>query len=192
MRFALGMLAGVALVAILFLATIWTGAYNVAASEPHAGVVRWAFDTALHNSVRSRADESTVTPEMLRNADLRSGFQEFQEYCVHCHGAPGVEPHEWTAGMTPDPPELSQAAGEWTPDQLFWIVKHGIKMTGMPAFGDTESDETIRNIVAFVEQLEGMSPAEYARLQQQSGSAGGDGHGHSHGASAGDESGHSH
>lgn len=189
MRFALGVLTGLAVVVIGALAVIWTGAYNVAASAPHAGIVRWALDTTLHNSVKSRAEQSTLSPEMLRNADLRAGLRDFQEYCVHCHGAPGVKPHEWTTGMTPNPPELSRAAREWSPDQVFWIVKHGIKMTGMPAFGDTESDETIRNIAVFVEQLRGMAPEEYQRLKRSWGEGG---EGHQHGGSDQSSDGHAH
>ena len=188
MRFALGFLTAIALTIIAALTVIWTGAFNVAASEPHAGVVRWAFDTTLHNSVESRADDSVISPQSIQKADLRAGFREFQEYCVHCHGAPGVKPHEWTTGMTPNPPELSRAAREWTPDQIFWIVKHGIKMTGMPPFGDTENDETIRNIAAFVHRMQGMRPEQYQRLQQAWGSAGAHSHGggtslgHGHGS----------
>lgn len=179
MRLVISFFAGIAFVLLVGLGVIWTGAYNVAATSGHAGVVRWVFDTTFHNSVRSRSDDNAMTAEMMRRADLRSGFQEFQEYCVHCHGAPGVKPHEWTSGMSPNPPDLSQAAGEWTPDQIFWIVKHGVKMTGMPPFGDSESDETIRNITAFVEQLPEISPQEYAQLQQQWGSGESGDHSHS-------------
>lgn len=178
MRFLIGFIAGIAFLILVGLIVVWTGAYNVAATTGHAGVVRWAFDTTFRNSVKSRSDDQAMTAEMMRRADLRSGFQEFQEYCVHCHGAPGVKPHEWTSGMTPNPPSLSHAAREWTPGQIFWIVKHGVKMTGMPPFGDSESDETIRNITAFVKQLPEITPEEYARLQQQWGS--GESGGHSH------------
>ena len=182
MRFALGFVAAIATLLIAGWLIVWTGAYNVAAGVGHTGVGRWLLDTALHRSVKVRADEA---PLDIRNADLRSGFSEFQEYCVHCHGAPGVKPHEWTTGMVPNPPELSRAAADWTPQQVFWIVKHGIKMTGMPAFKDTESDETIRNIAAFVEHMEGMSPQEYAQLHRQWGAPGGhQTNAHSHGPEA--------
>ena len=182
MRFLFGFLAGIGFLLLAGLVVIWTGAYNVAASSGHAGIVRWAFDSTFHNSVEARADDSAITPEMIRSADLRSGFREFQEYCVHCHGAPGVQPHDWTSGMVPNPPELSTVAGEWTPQQIFWIVKNGVKMTGMPAFGDTESDETIRNIAVFVDRLEGMSPQAYAQLRSRWGGAeGAHSGGHSHG-----------
>ena len=83
MRIAIGFVAGIVFLVLVGLIVIWTGAYNVAATSGHAGIVRWAFDTTFHNSVKSRSDESLMTAEMMRRADLRSGFQEFQEYCVH-------------------------------------------------------------------------------------------------------------
>lgn len=179
MRFALGFAAAVLLAILTCAIVVWTGAYNFAASEAHAGAVRSMIDTALHQSVAARADGLQAPP--LSQADLRNGAREFGEYCVHCHGAPGVEPHEWTTGMRPDPPSLSEAAREWSTEEIFWIVKHGIKMTGMPAFGDTESDRTIWQIAGFVNRLPQISPSEYARLQAQLGSGQGDGHsGHQH------------
>jgi mono/diheme cytochrome c family protein len=187
MRFLSGFLAALGLLFIVGLAIVWSGAYNVAATAGHTGPVRWIFDTTLHYSVESRADE--VPQALFRNADLQAGFRDFQEYCVHCHGAPGVETHEWASGMVPNPPELSKAVSQWSQREIFWIVKHGIKMTGMPAFGDSESDETIRNITAFVDRMEGMSPEKYSALRQQWASSGGNqegaegeaGHGsHSH------------
>ena len=167
MRFALGFISAILLLVVVGLALIWTGAYNVAAASGHSGAVRWLLDSALRNSVDARVDEAAMSPQRVQQADLRAGLREFQEYCVHCHGAPGVTPHEWTRGMTPSPPELSQVAGEWSAAEIFWIAKHGIKMTGMPAFGGSESDETIRNIAAFVDRMEGMTPAQYAELKER-------------------------
>lgn len=181
MRYLIGFIGALLLLGMVGGLVVWSGAYNFAASEAHAGAVRSVIDTALHKSVASRAD-ALEAPTFTQN-DLRRGAREFAEYCVHCHGAPGVQPHEWTTGMRPDPPSLSRAAREWTTEEIFWIVKHGIKMTGMPAFGDTESDETIWQIAGFVDRLPELSAPEYARLQAQLGSeeAGGHAHGSGHG-----------
>ena len=180
MRYLTGFIAALVLAVVVGALVIWTGAYNFAASDAHAGAVRSLIDTALHKSVASRAD--ALEAPQLTAADIRHGAREFAEYCVHCHGAPGVKPHEWTTGMRPDPPPLPRAAREWSVEEIFWIVKHGIKMTGMPAFGDTESDKTIWHIAGFVNRLPQMSAAEYARLQAdfQSEEKGGHGHGASH------------
>jgi len=86
--------------------------------------------------------------------------------------------------MRPQPPDLSEAAAEWTPQEIFWIVKHGVKMTGMPAFGPSHGDDTLWNVAAFVKQLPAMTPERYGSY-----SSGGGGHQHSEGSqSAGSQS----
>ena len=179
MRYLIGFIGALVLLLVVGGLVVWTGAYNFAATEAHAGAVRSVIDTALHKSVASRAD--ALEAPKFTEADLRHGAREFAEYCVHCHGAPGVKPHEWATGMRPDPPALSRAAREWTTEEIFWIAKHGIKMTGMPAFGDTESDETIWHIAGFVKRLPQLSAAEYARLQGELSSKEGGGHAHKSG-----------
>ena len=168
MRFAMGFISAFVLLIVVIAAAIWTGAYNFAASEAHNVSLRSVIEIALRRSVSRRADALTP-PAAFGREDLRNGAREFMEYCVHCHGAPGVEPDEWATGMRPDPPDLGLAAAEWTTEEIFWIVKHGINMTGMPAFGDTESDPTIWRITAFVKQLPRITPDEYARIEVQLG-----------------------
>ena len=84
--------------------------------------------------------------------------------CEHCHGAPGINRREWAEGILPQPPHLVEAAAEWTPAEVFWLVKHGVKMTAMPAFGPTHNDEALWNITAFVKQLPAMTKPQYERL----------------------------
>lgn len=167
-----GFLGALLVLAVIGLIVIYTGAYNVAATDGHTRFARWALDTTMHNSVRSHAD--LVEPPELTPADLRTGAHEFAEYCAHCHGAPGVRPAEWTTGMLPNPPRLSNAAQRWSTGEIFWIVKNGVKMTGMPPFGPGHDDRTIWSIAAFVDRLPAMSPEEYRAL------TGGAGGGHSH------------
>ncbi|MEP0546346.1 MAG: cytochrome c [Rhodothermales bacterium] len=84
--------------------------------------------------------------------------------CQTCHGAPGHERSVIGEGMAPKPPRLSEEAEEWEPEEVYWIIAHGIKMAGMPAFGPTHSDEELWEIVAFAERLPEMTEAEYAAL----------------------------
>lgn len=175
--FLLGIFATVAAGAAVGLAILYSGSYRVAAISGHGAMEKWLFETAMENSVRAGASGLEVpepTPE-----GLREGRAEFGQYCVHCHGAPGAEPHEWTRGMVPNPPGLSHAAADWSTAELFWIVKHGIKMTGMPAFGDDRDDATLWNIAHFVERLPETSAADYRAMggDQDAGAAHS---GHSH------------
>ena len=82
-----------------------------------------------------------------------------------CHGAPGQEPAEIAKGLWPETPDLKKAVPDWTPGELFWITKNGIKFTAMPAWGPTHDDDKIWDIVAFLERLPSVSPSEYQQLQ---------------------------
>ena len=163
---------------VIGLVVIYSGWYNVAATEPHAGITRWALSTLKHNSVEARAGE--VTGEApTDSASLAHGFEHFHAMCVQCHGAPGLDRGELGMGGRPEPPRLEEEAGEWSDAELFWITKHGIRLAGMPAFGPTHSDAEIWGIVAFVRQLERMTEEEYAERVRSLGESGAD-TGHSH------------
>lgn len=161
---------------IVGLTTAYTGAYNVAATEEHLSFTRWAFDTTFHNSVERRA-EMIAPPETFTLEMLEAGAAAYKSMCQHCHAGPGVERSVWAGGMRPRPPHLTEAAAGWTPQEVFWIAKHGVKMTGMPAFGPTHSDQALWEIAAFVKELPAMTPERYASLGGTRGSAhGGDHH----------------
>lgn len=184
----LGTLTVLALVSLL---VIYSGEYNVAATKPHYRPVAWALQTAMENSVRDHA-EGIEVPPLGDSAQVRAGFASFDAMCVTCHGAPGQERSAIGKGVLPEPPPLSEQVPHWTPAQLYWIVKHGIKMSAMPAFGPTHSDEQIWKIVAFLQRLPELSPEQYQAMKQAA-QQGGDGHSHGGGGGGhGGGSGHSH
>ena len=81
-----------------------------------------------------------------------------------CHGAPGIEPLDIGKGLSPQPPDLMQTATDWTVEQVYWLVKHGVGDTGMPAFGATEEEADLWAVAFFVKQLPQLTPAEYSKL----------------------------
>ena len=89
--------------------------------------------------------------------------------CSECHGAPGVEPSGFSQGLIPPPPILSEEVHEWDAAELFWITKHGVKMTGMPAFGHAHTDDEIWAMVAFLQHMPTISSEEYASELQKAG-----------------------
>lgn len=176
---ALGGIGTLVLALAIGLIVIYSGAYNVAATEDHWGVTRWALNTLQHRSVSVRAGdvEGSVPTD---SGAIEHGLEHFQAMCVVCHGAPGVERGELGRGIRPRPPRLEEAAGEWSDEELFWITRHGIRLAGMPAFGPSHSDEEIWSIVGFLRQLETMTEAQYAeevRALQASRAAGREGAG---------------
>ncbi|HWL80914.1 MAG TPA: cytochrome c [Roseomonas sp.] len=159
-RFFLGVLVAVAVAAAAGFAVMFTGAYDVAATSPHTALGRWVLGTTMENSVARRA-VGIVAPARFSEEQARLGAARYRESCVYCHGAPGQDPADWATGILPEPPYLPDVVGEWSDAQLFWIVKNGIKMSAMPAFGPHVSDQEIWGIVGFVKQLPSMSPEQY-------------------------------
>ena len=162
-----GIAAGVIL-AVLAAIAVWltiaySGVHNVAATAGHSDVVRWTLETTMHHSVSSRADGIEL-PETFTSDDIAAGAPAYADMCEHCHAGPGVERADWAEGMVPLPPHLTEEAAEWKPAEIYWIVEHGLKMTGMPAFGPSHDASALRQITAFVTELPGMTPQEYREL----------------------------
>ena len=85
---------------------------------------------------------------------------------MQCHGAPGIAPEPFALGMTPVPANLAYTARTWRPAELFWTIKQGIKMTGMPAWAFRMDDDEIWAIVAFLRVMPALSPEAYRRLAE--------------------------
>lgn len=154
---------------ILFI-FIQTGIYNVSALSPDRRPIRWLFATTSDNSVEYHA-KSIKVPQNAQEPDsmmIENGFDHYDEMCVGCHGAPGIGRSEIGKGLYPRGPNLANSAKELLPEELFWVVKNGIKSTGMPAFGRTHSDDKIWSIVAFLEKMKSMTPAGYAEIRKMS------------------------
>lgn len=183
MKILIAILATLLVVAAAAVGYVLSGSYNVAATVPHTGAGAWMLHELKERSIESRATDTGVAPA--DSAMLARGFHEIEEMCVTCHGAPGVEPSAIGKGMRPEPPDLGEAAGEFSDGALFWIVKHGIKLAGMPAFGPTHSDSTLWGIVGAMRQMPGMTTAEYqARISAAAAAASTSGHTHPAGTPA--------
>ena len=146
-----------------------SGAFDVAATSPDSSISQWLFRTTMRRSVATRS--SDIPPPQFTDEGAKDGFKEFSEMCTGCHGAPGKPPRAVGKGLNPRPPDLAKTVPTWDDGNLFWIIKNGIKMTAMPAFGRTHDDQTIWNIVAFLKKLPGMTPEQYEALQGQAGGA---------------------
>jgi mono/diheme cytochrome c family protein len=155
------------------LATLYSGLIDVGASNPHSAPVRWLLHTVMRRSVDFHS--AGIKPPPLDSPEMvMMGFRHYREMCVGCHLAPGVDNSEIRQGLTPRPPVLQKAVPHLTPAELFWVVKHGVKMTGMPAWGATHSDDKLWAIVAFLEKLPDMTPAQYKEMDRKAGPGDGD------------------
>jgi mono/diheme cytochrome c family protein len=154
--------------ALVGIAFIYSGVYDVAASTPDNGLIKALLETTSDRSIHRRAEG--ITPPKLDDPQMiHTGLVHYHEMCATCHGAPGVKISEIGQGLNPVPPELAARKRADEAGETFWIVKNGIKMTGMPSFGVTHSDEEIWAIVAFLQRMPKLSPQEYQAMVQQAG-----------------------
>jgi mono/diheme cytochrome c family protein len=148
--------------AILAAVFFFGGFYSVAGTQEDPAIVKWALVKVRNASIARHATDKP--PGNLGDpATVQAGARQFMERgCVNCHGAPGVEWAKFSEGMHPDPPDLKEEVEGRTPQELFWIVKNGINMTGMPSFGAIGvGDDDIWKIVAFIKQLPHVTEADY-------------------------------
>jgi mono/diheme cytochrome c family protein len=150
-------LIGLALITFIF---IISGVYNVSAMEPDSGLVSWVLETTGDHSVDARI-EDIVVPDLENPKIIQEGLSHYKEMCAECHRAPGKEETELAKGLNPAAPNLHEWGNRMNPAKVFWVTKNGIKMTGMPAWGKTHSDDKIWEIVAAVKKLHDVTPAEF-------------------------------
>lgn len=161
--------SGVTLLALMLGAalTIVVGLYSVAASSGHFAIVEAALEFALARSVSFHAD-AEAPPGLDHDRDrITLGAAHFDGVCSSCHGAPGRPVNPLHEAMLPPPPHLSDsdALDNWQGPELFAILKHGIKYTGMPAWPSLERDDEIWTLIAFLRNMRTTEPAQYHRLR---------------------------
>jgi mono/diheme cytochrome c family protein len=154
--------------AFVGLIVVFSGLYNVAASRPHSKLAYWLLGATMERSVEHHA--GGVRPP--GQASVVEGASHFAQMCVLCHGGPGVERSEIGQGLNPLAPDLSEEGAEWSLEEVYWVVKHGIKMTGMPAFVATHSEEQLWAMAYFVKQLPQLAPEQYQELAAKAGQEG--------------------
>lgn len=168
MKIFLSVLGTIIFLTIICLVVIYSGWYEVSASNEDSGIVEWIIKTTKNNSIEFRIEDISV-PDLKDSLRIKEGFEHYNEMCVVCHGAPGKEETELSKGLNPPAPYLVKVTDKIDPKELFWITKNGIKMTGMPAWGKTHSDGKIWAIVAFMKILPGMKGDEYEKMESESG-----------------------
>ncbi|MBY0511337.1 MAG: cytochrome c [Rhodospirillaceae bacterium] len=158
-KIVIGIAAAVVLGAVLF---VYAGIFNVAADEHHSKPFYALMETVRERSIAVRS-RGILVPPLDDSAMISSGGADYNEMCTGCHLRPGIQESELSAAMYPQPPNLSQIRRK-DPAQTFWIIKHGIKMSGMPAWGPTHDDQRMWAMVAFLQRLPELTPEQYQIL----------------------------
>ena len=141
-------------------AALYAGAYNVAADVPHTALVHSMLEYARERSIIAHSRGLAAPADIDDPKRVAAGAVLYKEMCSGCHLAPGMEATEISQGLYPKAPELSHGTG-LRAEQAFWVIKHGVKMSGMPAWGPTHSDAMIWDLVAFLRALPSLSAADY-------------------------------
>ncbi len=139
-----------------------SGIYDVSATTPDSGAVYWATHQTMEHSIARRLGANIVPAGLDAPQQIATGGQIYVQNCAVCHGRPDMPPTAISQGLNPTPPDLFRATREPDPQENFQFIKHGIKMTGMPAFGPTQGDDEIWSLVAFLNVLPGISAADFA------------------------------
>ena len=136
----------------------WSGLYNIGADDPHWNLTLRIMQSVRDRSIRVRSENIKV-PNLDDPQLILKGAGHYAAMCTSCHLAPGMATSEIRPGLYPQPPELSQVRVD--PRDAFWVIKHGIKMSAMPAWGFSHDDPAIWSMVAFLQKLPGMTPQQY-------------------------------
>lgn len=181
MRFLYGVVATLIVLGVGGVLFVYSGLYNIAATEDHSAAETWVLHTAMHRSVKARAGDIEVPDDLVSEERIRQGARAYDQLCAACHLKPGQSDSLIRKGLNPTPPTLDRE-GHWSAAEQFWIIKYGIKMTGMPAWGETHKDEDLWELTAFLQRYPSLSEEEYVGLVQPDSSGGqaDDGHDHEH------------
>ncbi len=151
---------------------VYSGLYPMGADVPHNTLTYQMLETLRERSIARASDDIEVPADMDSPDRLLAGGADYNDMCVGCHLSPEQKNSDLSLGLYPAPPNLTQVAHEQgdsdeatqQDQRRFWIIKHGIKASGMPAWGPGHDDNRIWNMVAFLERLPTLSPEQYQIL----------------------------
>ena len=158
-----GVAAGAIVAPVIILFVTWIGFFNVGASTGHWKITEWFLELAMRSAVRTYALEVDV-PETLDRRGLQPAAAHFARECAVCHGAPGEPRSPTVLRMLPRPPDLAATVNDWTDAELFRIVMHGIRFTGMPAWPTQQRDDEVWAMVVFLRELPRLDAGAYRDL----------------------------
>jgi len=135
-----------------------SGALPANADSPPPAFERWAARTSLRASISREAPKGD-NPVALSDASLGQGVRLYAQNCMVCHGASDGKASKIAVGLYQEAPQLAKDGVEDDPDgKIFWKIKHGIRMTGMPSFSKTLQDDEIWKLTLFLKHMDALSP----------------------------------
>ncbi|MFK5984824.1 MAG: cytochrome c [Pseudomonadota bacterium] len=157
------LLISISLILILVFSVIWFGFYNVSAKDKHFALTTHLLELVRTRSIDARTSDIKV-PDLTDHELIKAGAKNYAEMCTTCHLAPGMEMTEINQGLYPRPPVFSDKDYQNSPAAQFWVIKNGLKMTGMPAWSPPHTDEQVWAMVAFINKSKQLTATQYQQL----------------------------
>lgn len=169
MRVLVLVLITICLLVVAGMVYLFSGYYDISATRPHWKTTVWMINQLRERSVEFHS-KGIKFHDLKDPRLIKAGVEHYHEMCRLCHGAPGHEKEEFAKGLYPKPPNLTSKEIQGMSDaEAFWVIKNGIKMTGMPAFGPTHDDNELWGIVGFWRRLPGLKPEQYKEVLESTG-----------------------
>lgn len=146
-------------------AFVYLGVYNVSALEQHTLPVYRLLQYAMRRAVAVRND--AVVPPLDELDWQGRGLRLYEAHCEQCHGNPGVAPASFSLGMVPAPTAIQAIGRDRSPGDIYWVIKHGIKMTGMPAWDYRLGEADIWQVVAYIRHMPTLTVDDYRQLRER-------------------------
>ena len=157
--FILGFLATIVVVVAIIYFVLQSGLVPAGADAAPNRLEIWAAQTSLRATLEHEAPKGP-NPVELNDANLIAGIQLYGQNCAFCHGTAKGDASALAKGLDPQPPQLATDGVEDDPEGFtFWKIKHGIRWTGMPAWGKTLSDQQIWQLALFLKHMDKLPPA---------------------------------
>jgi len=163
----LGAVAALILVAAGVFLFAMGGFVDITATKENPGAVNWLLATNYRQSLQRQATAQEPLPALDNKDTILQGTRMYLSLCSGCHTPPGAKPTAIAQGLNPAAPDITRIAPRRSPSQVFWITKNGIRMTGMPAFGPSQSDSDLWALVAFIQHAAGATPRQFHTLLEQ-------------------------
>ena len=141
-------------------AFIYAGVYDIGADAPHTKPVFWLIEQLRDRSIAVRSGRIEPPGDLADPKRVALGGHLYAALCAACHLAPGMKNTDLSRGLYPKAPQLAYGTN-LSPREEFWVVKHGIKLTAMPAWGRTHNDDELWDVIAFLGEMPLLDPEQY-------------------------------
>lgn len=140
-----------------------SGIIPIKASSGHWRITEWFLIFSMHRSISTHS-LGVKAPPLDDPALVLRGAGAYETNCRPCHGSPDLRHPRFARHMLPAPPYLPPKIPEWEPEELFSLVKHGVKLTGMPGWPAQQRDDEVWAMVAFLLRYQDLDAEGYRRL----------------------------